>query len=94
MADLETNVRQAISDFDNIQRALEENGVPVPYDTDTSMYGDKIRQNLLNKGQFYTKQEADALLGKKLDAGAEVDPTVGVITNEDIFNMMKGTVTV
>ena len=91
---METNVRQAISDFDNIQRALEENGVPVPYDTDTSTYGDKIRQNLLNKGQFYTKQEADALLGKKLDVGAEVDPTVGSITNEEIFHMMKGTVTV
>ena len=92
MADLSTNIKQAISDFDAIQQAMEEQGIPIPYDTDTATYGDKIRQNLLNKKDFYTKEEADILLDQKLNIGEETDPTVGVITNEDIFNMMRGVV--
>lgn len=37
-------IKQAISDFDNIETAIEECGVDVPYDTDTSEYGDKVRE--------------------------------------------------
>ena len=44
MADLKANIRQAISDFDDIKAALEENGVPVPYDTNTSEYGNLVRK--------------------------------------------------
>lgn len=44
MADLKVNIRQAISDFDDIKAALEENGIPVPYDTDTSEYGNLVRK--------------------------------------------------
>ena len=44
MATLEENIAQAISDFDDIQAAIEEKGVEVPRGTDTSQYGNKIRQ--------------------------------------------------
>ena len=37
-------LNQAISDFDNIENAIEECGVDVPYDTDTSEYGNKVRE--------------------------------------------------
>ena len=37
-------LRQAISDFNNIETAIEECGVDVPYDTDTSEYGNKVRE--------------------------------------------------
>ena len=43
MADLEKSIEQAISDFDDIEKAIEEQGVNVPYDTDTSEYGNLIR---------------------------------------------------
>ena len=41
--ELEKSIAQAISDFDDIEAALKEQGVDVPYGTDTSEYGDKIR---------------------------------------------------
>lgn len=44
MATLKQNITQAIADFDSIKDAIEESGVPVPYDTDTSEYGDLIRK--------------------------------------------------
>lgn len=44
MASLKENIKQAISDFNNIESAIEECGVDVPYDTDTSEYGDKVRE--------------------------------------------------
>lgn len=37
-------LNQAISDFDNIEAAIEECGVDVPYGTDTSEYGNKVRE--------------------------------------------------
>lgn len=40
---LKTNILQAIADFDDMEAALEECGVDVPYDTDTATYGDKVR---------------------------------------------------
>lgn len=43
MASLEQNIAQAISDFDDIERALEEQGVDVPEGTDTSEYGNLVR---------------------------------------------------
>ena len=43
MATLEENIAQAISDFDDIEAALIEQGVDVPSGTDTSEYGNKIR---------------------------------------------------
>lgn len=43
MATLEENINQAISDLDKIKAAIEEKGVAVPYDTDTSEYGKLIK---------------------------------------------------
>lgn len=43
MASLEETINQAISDFDDIEKAIEEKGVDVPYDTNTSQYGNLIR---------------------------------------------------
>lgn len=44
MASLRDNINQAISDFNGIEKAIEECGVDVPYGTDTKDYGDKVRQ--------------------------------------------------
>lgn len=53
MAKLKTNIKQAISDFNDIEAALEESGIDVPYDTDTSEYGNLVRQAVANsKGVF------------------------------------------
>lgn len=43
MATLEENINQAIADFDDIEAAIEEQGVDVPNGTDTSEYGNLIR---------------------------------------------------
>ena len=43
MANTAEVINQAIADFDTIKEAIEESGVEVPYDTDTSEYGNKIR---------------------------------------------------
>lgn len=43
MATLAENINRAISDFDDIEAAIEEKGVDVPEGTDTSEYGDLIR---------------------------------------------------
>lgn len=53
MANLKDNIKQAISDFDEIEKAIEECGVDVPYGTDTKDYGDKIREI---KGKAATKE--------------------------------------
>lgn len=37
-------LNQAISDFDKIEDALKDSGVDVPYDTDTSEYGNLVRK--------------------------------------------------
>lgn len=43
MATLEENINQAIADFDDIEKAIEEQGVDVPSGTDTKEYGNLIR---------------------------------------------------
>lgn len=43
MATLEENINQAIADFDDIEAAIEEQGVEVPNGTDTKEYGNLIR---------------------------------------------------
>ena len=41
---IQETIAQAIADFDNIEKAIEESGVDVPYGTDTSEYGNKVRE--------------------------------------------------
>ena len=43
MAEMEDVINQAISDFDDIESAIKEQGVDVPAGTDTSQYGNLIR---------------------------------------------------
>lgn len=43
MPTAEEVIKQAISDFDDIEAAIEEQGVDVPAGTDTSLYGNLIR---------------------------------------------------
>lgn len=58
-------IEQAISDFDDIEAAIEESGIDVPYDTDTSEYGNLIRS--IPKGgavdQTYNPESQNAQSG-------------------------------
>jgi hypothetical protein len=49
VANLEEKINQAIADFNDIEKAIEESGVDVPYDTDTSQYGALIREGVVPK---------------------------------------------
>ena len=44
MAKLKQTVTQAIADFDGIETAIEECGIDVPYDTNTSEYGNLVKE--------------------------------------------------
>lgn len=72
MTDMEAVVKQAISDFDDIQAAIEEKGVEVPYGTDTSEYGNKIRG--IPSGtvdQAYNPESENAQSGKAVAQAVE-----------------------
>lgn len=69
MANLKKNILQAISDFDEIESAIESYGIDVPYDTDTKEYGDLIRS-------VYEKGSVSAVL----NANTHYDfPSVGSV---------------
>ena len=59
MANLKTNILQAISDFDEIESAIESYGIDVPYDTDTKEYGELIR-SVYEKGSESAKSVFNA----------------------------------
>ena len=56
MATLKENIAQAIADFDEIEAAIEESGVEVPYGTDTSEYGNLVRQAVSNAKGVYNAE--------------------------------------
>lgn len=63
MASIQENVEKAIADFDTIQAAIIESGVDVPYGTDTSAYGELVRQVAEQDGAYdrgYNAGYADA----------------------------------
>lgn len=67
MATLEENIAQTISDFDDIESAIEEHGIDVPPGTDTSEYGNLIR-NIPREGggivdQTYNPESSNAQSG-------------------------------
>ena len=66
MATLEENIEQAISDFDDIEAALEEQGVDVPKGTDTSEYGRLVRsiQRGVDTDLTYNPESENAQSGK------------------------------
>lgn len=54
-------ISQAISDFDNVESAIEACGVDVPYGTDTSEYGNKVIE-VYEKGLAESAVEVDGAL--------------------------------
>lgn len=60
MASLKENIAQAIADFDDVKAALEESGVEVPYDTNTSEYGNLVRRAVsTSKGVYNAETHYD-----------------------------------
>lgn len=57
MSDLKKNISQVISDLDEIEKAIEECGVEVPYGTNTKEYGDLVREACKNGGVIKTVDE-------------------------------------
>lgn len=55
MASLNENITQAISDFDSIEKTVEELGVDIPSGTPTSKYGEKISE--LYEKSFWDKYQ-------------------------------------
>lgn len=84
MATLTKNIAQAIADFDDIEAAIEESGIDVPYDTDTSEYGNKIRK-------IYSKGVAD---GQHALEPATETKLGGIIIGENLSVTSDGTTTV
>ena len=70
MASLQENIAQAISDFDNIKAAIIDNGVEVPYGTDTKEYGNLI------------KQACEAQYGEGYNAGVSEQPEMYLLVDE------------
>ena len=99
MATLEENINQAISDFNDIELALEEQGVNVPSGTDTSEYGNLVR-SISNNGtvdQTYNPTSVNAQSGIAVaEAMSELPITLveSPDTNGnilDIYSMDSGT---
>lgn len=89
MASLKENIQQAISDFDNIKAALEENDIEIPKGTDTKEYADKIRL-LAKQSGIDTKKMTDFSLFFQSDHNIDVLPYIDT-RNGTIFNgMFKG----
>ena len=64
MADLQKTIKQAIADFDEIETAIEECGIDVPYDTDTKEYGKRVKE-------VYQKGINDAFTTIKIISGGD-----------------------
>lgn len=81
MATLEENINQAIADFDDIEAAIEEQGVDVPFGTDTKEYGNLIRsiKGVGEIDQSYNPESENAQSGK---AVAEATKHIKYIESE------------
>ena len=100
MNSLEQNIAQAISDFDDIQAAITEQGVEVPEGTDTKEYGDLIRSiegggGSITVDQTYSPESANAQSGIAVaEALAGLPIKYVESTKENIvslFNLESGT---
>lgn len=99
MATLEENITQAISDFDDIEAAIEEHGVDVPEGTDTSEYGNLIRSlpvgASITVDQTYDPESANALSGVAVAeaiAGLPIKYVESTSENIlDLFSLESGT---
>ena len=100
MANIEDVVNQAIADFDDIESAIIEKGVDVPDGTDTSEYGNLIR-NISGGGivdKEYNPESENAQSGIAVaEAVATVDTKIKYVESLDksnkldLFSMESGT---
>lgn len=91
MPTLKQNIEQAIADFDDIKAALEESGVSVPFDTDTSTYGDKIRGLSTGANLDYEKLINQPKIGGTTLIGNKKLEELGLdsMTNSDIEALLN-----
>lgn len=91
MATLEENINKVISDFDSIEEAIVEKGVEVPYGTNTSEYGNLIRQVSGGSGDVdpsnvVTLDSEQIISGKKVFENlALVSTAEGIAWSEDLI---------
>lgn len=75
-------INQAISDFDDVKAALEENGIDVPYDTDTSTYGNMVRKAITTVKNAIPKPETidagQVIIAKSVDGEGKITETAGL----------------
>lgn len=62
MEKLEQTINQAIADFDSIKEVMEQNGVSVPYGTDTKDYAGLLNSILENSGDLIDIAEVHRLI--------------------------------
>jgi len=88
MADLKKDIEQAIADFDAVEQAIESCGIDVPYDTNTSEYGNMVKQ-------VYSKGMEHGAEINKYELPVATESTLGGIKiGENISAMLDGTATV
>ena len=75
MATPEQLINQAISDFDDIEAAIKEQGIEVPNGTDTSQYGNLIR-SIVGNGkspiQYVESDSSNPVYLRELESGTYV----------------------
>lgn len=91
MATLKQNIDQTIADFDDIKAALEESGVAVPWDTDTSTYGNKIRGLSSGTNLDYEKLQNKPQIGGQTLIGNKSLHELGLdsLSNLEIEDLLK-----
>ena len=98
MATNEEIINQTIADFDDIEAAITEQGVEVPYGTDTSEYGNLIRGIQGGGGtvdQTYNPESPNAQSGIAVKEAIDGIPIKYVESTKDnivsLFNLESGT---
>ncbi len=81
MADrtLEENIKKAITDFNNIETAIEDSGIPIPSGTKTSQYASKIRQ--------LRKEEQTKALEVTENGSYDIVPDAGKVLSSATVNV-------
>lgn len=72
MATLEENVRRAIADFDDVEAAIEEQGVDVPSGTDTSEYGNLIRSIQSSPIKYVESDSSNPIYLREMESGTYI----------------------
>lgn len=72
MATLEENINQAIADFDDIEAAIEEQGIDVPVGTDTSEYGNLIRSLAKSPIKYVESDSSNPVYLRDMESGTYI----------------------